>query len=82
MLRSWLEQYPDKVLYGSDAFTLGPDAGWELGAWLAETTARHALGIALTGMMRDGEITRARAEEIATKVLRGNAAELYKLSLR
>ncbi|HYL54534.1 MAG TPA: amidohydrolase family protein [Gemmatimonadales bacterium] len=82
VLRGWLEQYPDKVLYGSDAFTLGPDAGWELSAWLAETTARQALGIALTGMMRDGEITRARAEEIATMVLRTNAARLYKLPLR
>ena len=82
VLRNWLEQYPDKVLYGSDAFTLGPDAGWELGAWLAATTARRALGIALTGMMRDGEITRARAEEIATMVLRTNAAGLYKLALR
>ena len=81
VLRSWLEQFPDKVLYGSDAFTLGPDAGWEMGAWLAETTARRALGIALTGMMRDGEITRARAEEIATMVLRSSAAKLYKLSL-
>ena len=79
VLRNWLEQYPDKVLYGSDAFTLGPDAGWEIGAWLAQTTARRALGIALTGMMRDGEITRARAEEIATMVLRGNAAKLYGL---
>ncbi|PYO73195.1 MAG: amidohydrolase [Gemmatimonadetes bacterium] len=82
VLRNWLEQYPDKVLYGSDAFTWGPDAGWEMGAWLAETTARRALGIALTGMLRDGEIPRARAEEIATMVLRTNAAALYKLSLR
>ena len=82
VLRSWLEQYPDKVLYGSDAFTLGPDAGWEMGAWLAATTARRALGLALTGMMRDGEITRARAEELATMVLRSNAAKLYSLHLR
>ena len=82
VLRNWLEQYPDKVLYGSDAFTLGPDAGWEMGAWLAETTARRALGLALTGMMRDGEISRARAEEMATMVLRTNAARLYKLPLR
>src|SRR5690349_2107331 len=82
VLRSWLEQYPDKVLYGSDAFTLGPDAGWEMGAWLAATTARRALGIALTGMMREGEIKRPRAEEIATMVLRGNAVKLYGLQLR
>lgn len=67
------------MLYGSDAFTLG---GWELSAWLGSTTARRALGTALTGMLRDGEIPRARAEEIATMVLRTNAAALYKLWLR
>jgi hypothetical protein len=29
-------------------------------------------------MLDDGEISRARAEEIASLVLRGNAAALYK----
>ena len=82
VLRAWLEQYPEKVLFGTDAFQGGPDAGWEIAAWLGATTARQALGIALTGMMRDGEITRARAEEIATMVLRTNASTLYVLPQR
>ncbi len=82
ILRQWLTQYPEKVLFGSDAFANGPDAGWELSAWLASTTARQALAIALTGMVRDNEVTRPRAEEIATMVLRTNAATLYKLPLR
>jgi hypothetical protein len=82
ILRGWLSQYPEKVLFGTDSFAIGPDAGWELSAWLATTTARKALGVALTGMMRDGEITRARAEDIARMVLRGNAAKLYKLALK
>jgi len=81
-LRRWFTMYPEKVLFGSDAFALGPDAGWELSAWYASTTARRALEIALTGMIDDGEITRARAEEIATMVLRTNAATLYKLPLQ
>jgi predicted TIM-barrel fold metal-dependent hydrolase len=81
ILRGWLEQFPEKVLYGSDAFGLGPDAGWEIAAWVASTTAKKALAIALTGMVRDEEITRARAEEIARMVLRGNASKLYKLGL-
>ena len=38
---------------------------------------REALGIALTGMLRDGEISRERANEIARLVLRGNAETLY-----
>jgi len=41
--------------------------------------ASEALGIALTGMLRDGEIDRARAVELARMVLRDNARTLYKL---
>jgi hypothetical protein len=82
VLRPWLEQFPEKVLFGTDAFALGPDAGWELAAWLGTTTSRRALAIALTGMLRDGEVTRGRAEEIATMVLRTNAAGLYGLPVR
>ncbi|MDB4888334.1 MAG: amidohydrolase [Gemmatimonadetes bacterium] len=81
ILRGWLTQFPEKVLFGTDAFAGGPDAGWELAAWIGATSARHALAIALTGMMRDGEISRARAEEIAMMVMRGNAAKLYGLKL-
>ncbi len=81
ILRGWLTQHPEKVLFGTDAFASGPDSGWELSAWLASTTARHALGIALSGMIRDNEVTRGRAQEIATMVLRTNAAKLYKLPL-
>jgi hypothetical protein len=32
-------------------------------------------------MIRSGEVSRARAEEIATMVLRTNAGRLYKLKL-
>jgi len=76
MLRSWLEQYPEKVLFGTDAF-----GAWDVQAWLGTMTARQALGIALTAMMRDGDITRARAQELATMVMRTNAGKLYDLHL-
>jgi hypothetical protein len=46
---------------------------------VAATTGRQALGQALTEMLHDGEITRARAIEIARMVLRDNARKLYKL---
>lgn len=81
ILRGWLTQYPEKVLYGSDAFGLSPDMGWELSAWVASRNGRTALAIALTDMMRSGEVGRARAEEIATMVLRTNASKLYGLGL-
>jgi hypothetical protein len=81
LLRGWLTQFPEKVLFGTDAFTGGPDAGWELAAWIGTSSARQALAIALTAMMRDGEISRSRAEEIATMVMRNNASKLYGLKL-
>jgi predicted TIM-barrel fold metal-dependent hydrolase len=65
-------------LFGTDAFAFGPAVDWGELAWLSNTTARQALAIALTGMMNDGEITRARAGELARMVLRENAKRLYR----
>jgi len=79
VLRNWLESYPDKVLFGTDAFALTPEVGWEEGGWLGVVTARQALALALTGMMNDGEITRDRAMELARMVMRENAIKLYSL---
>jgi len=78
-LRNWLEFYPDKVLFGTDAFSFGPEVDWGEVAWLSNTTARQALALALTGMMNDGEIDHARALELARMVLHDNAAKLYGL---
>lgn len=79
VLRDWLTEFPDRVLFGTDAFDNGPDAGWEVAAWVGTTTARQALAIALSALMHDGEISRRRAEQVATMVMRGNAERLYHL---
>ena len=79
VLRQWLGEWPDKILFGSDAFDGGVEQGWEQIAWVGTTTTRRALAIALTGMMRDGEITRDRAQALARMVLRENAAGVYGL---
>jgi uncharacterized protein len=81
VLREWLLQYPEKVLFGTDAAAFGPDSGWELAAWIGTTTGRQALAIALSEMVRNGEVKRGRAEEIATMVMRINSAKLYKLPM-
>jgi hypothetical protein len=81
-LRGWLTQYPEKVLFGSDATAVAPDMGWELTAWVATRNTRTALALALTEMVRNGEVGRGRAEEIATMVLRTNASKLYGLGLK
>lgn len=79
ILRNWMEFYPDKILFGTDAFSFGPEVDWGEIAWLSNTTARQALALALTGMMNDGEINRERAAELARMVLRENAIKLYGL---
>ena len=79
VLRDWLTEYPEKVLFGSDAASFGPDMGWEVAAWIANKNARAALALALSDMIRNGEVSRARAEEIATMVMRTNAMTLYSL---
>ncbi len=78
VIRAWLEYVPEKVLYATDAYPFAPpNAGWEEAGWMANATGRDALGLALTGMLRDGEITRDRALELARMVLRDNARKLY-----
>jgi predicted TIM-barrel fold metal-dependent hydrolase len=76
-LREWLEFVPEKILFATDAYPYIPEMGWEESGWIAARTGRQALAIALTGMLRDGEITRARASELARMVLRDNARALY-----
>lgn len=81
VLRQWLGEWPDKVLFGTDAFDNTPTYGWAESTWLGTKTARRALAMALTGMMRDGEIDRARADELARMVMRDNAIAAYHLHL-
>jgi predicted TIM-barrel fold metal-dependent hydrolase len=81
-LRTWLEYYPEKILFGTDAFPLTPEIGWEETGWLSATTGRQALAIALTGMMNDHEITRERAMQLARMVMRENAIRLYELKIQ
>jgi uncharacterized protein len=76
-LREWLELYPEKVLYATDAYPYSQSMGWEEAAFIANRNIRESLGIALTGMMRDQQITPTRAAELARMVLRTNAESLY-----
>lgn len=79
ILRNWMEAFPDKILFGTDAFSFGPEVDWGEVAWLSNSSARTALTLALKGMMNDGEIDRGRAMELAQMVLHDNAAKLYGL---
>jgi predicted TIM-barrel fold metal-dependent hydrolase len=76
-IRKWLEYEPEKVLFATDAYPFSKEIGWEEAGYIANKTGREALGIALTSMLRDEEITRDRAIELARMVLRENARKLY-----
>jgi len=78
-MRSWLEWYPEKVLFGTDLDAATPEIGWEDVGWQSVQAERWALAEALTGMMHDGEISRARALELAHMVLHDNASKLYRI---
>jgi predicted TIM-barrel fold metal-dependent hydrolase len=79
VIRSWLEYAPEKVFFGTDAYPYSQEMGWEESAYMANSAGREALGIALSGMSRDGEISRDRALELARMVLRDNVRKLYGL---
>ncbi len=81
-LREWMETYPDKVLFATDGYPFTPALGWEESTWLAARNERLALGLALTAMERDREITPARAAQLARMVLRGNAEALYGVTVQ
>ena len=76
-LREWLEFVPEKVLFGTDGYPFSDEMGWPESTWIANRQARQALGIALTGMLQDHEITSTRARELALMVLHQNAQALY-----
>jgi uncharacterized protein len=79
-IRRWLEYEPEKVLFATDAYPFSKEIGWEEAGYIAAKTGREALGLALTGMLRDEEISRDRALELARMVLRENAKKLYGLN--
>jgi uncharacterized protein len=79
VIRSWLEYVPEKVFFGTDAYPYSQEMGWEESAYIANSAGREALGMALSGMLRDGEVSRDRALELARMVLRDNVRKLYGL---
>ncbi len=82
VLKDWLSQFPEKIIFGTDASSFGPGLGWEMSAWISSNTGRQALTLALSEMIRSNEISRSRAKEIATMILRTNAGNLYNLGLK
>jgi hypothetical protein len=77
VLRQWLLLYPEKVVFGSDAFPFNEAIGAEESDWLAIMSARSALAAALTSMIANGEVTEQQAMHFAHAFLHDTAAGLY-----
>jgi len=78
VLRRWLEVYPEKLTFGSDAFPYNEALGVEEVYWMGVHTARTALAAALAEMIAAREISERQALAIAHGYLHDNAASLYR----
>ena len=78
VLRRWLEFYPEKVTFGTDAFPYNEALGVEEVYWMGVHTSRTALAAALAEMIAAREISETQALAMARGYLHDNAAALYK----
>jgi hypothetical protein len=77
VLRHWLLLFPDKVVFGSDAFPFSDAVGAEESYWMAVRSARTALAAALAEMILNHEVGEQQAMVFAHGYLHDNAARLY-----
>jgi uncharacterized protein len=77
-LKMWLETFPDKITFGTDCFPYNEVLGSEESYWLGVQSSREALDAALAEMISEGEITEARALEMAHAYLHDTAVKLYR----
>ena len=69
--------FPDRMMFGSDAFPFGEAVGAEETFWLAARSARTAVAAALAELVSEGAFTETKALELARMYLHDNAAKLY-----
>ena len=76
-LKLWLETYPEKITFGTDAYPYSSALGSEQEYWLGTHSARDALSAALAEMIASGEVTEVEALKMAREYLHDNAISLY-----
>jgi uncharacterized protein len=77
ILKQWISLYPERMMFGSDAFPFNDAVGAEETFWLAARSARTAVAAALAELVTEGAFSEARALELARMYLHDNAAKLY-----
>ena len=78
VLKHWLETFPEKVTFGTDAYPYNAALGVEEVYWMGVHTSRTALAAALAEMIAAREITEQQALPMARAYLHDTAAALYK----
>jgi hypothetical protein len=77
ILKQLITLYPDKMMFGSDAFPFNDALGAEESYWLAVRTSRTALAAALAELVSERAVSTDQALELAHMYLHDNAAKLY-----
>jgi|HubBroStandDraft_2_1064218.scaffolds.fasta_scaffold49832_2 hypothetical protein len=77
ILKQWISLFPDKIMFGSDAFPFNDAVGAEETFWLASRSARTAVAAALAELVSEGAFNEEKALELARMYLHDNAAKLY-----
>jgi uncharacterized protein len=77
VLKKIITLYPDKMMFGSDAFPFNEALGAEESYWVAVRTSRTALAGALAELVAEHAISTDKALELAHMYLHDNAAKLY-----
>jgi len=77
ILKQWISLYPEKIMFGSDAFPFNDAVGAEETYWLAARSARTAIAAALAELVSEGAFSEEKAMELARLYLHDNAAKLY-----
>jgi len=77
ILKQWISLYPEKIMFGSDAFPFNDAVGAEETFWLASRSARTAIAAALAELVSEGAFSEEKALELAHMYLHDNAAKLY-----
>jgi uncharacterized protein len=81
ILRRWFEIFPEKIVFGSDAFPYSREVNVPATYWLGVHTARIAAAAALAEMVSAGEVTEPRALEIARGYFHDNTGRLFGIEL-
>lgn len=77
ILKQWISLFPERMMFGSDAFPFNDAVGAEETFWLAARSARTAVAAALAELVAEGAFSEEKALELARMYLHDNAARLY-----